>query len=68
MTQISGKEIKIHRVPFLGPNAVGASWEWTASVNIAHMAWTATGTAETKEQAIEQAEQFILEIKLEGWK
>jgi hypothetical protein len=30
------------------------------------MAWTATGTAETKEQAIEQAEQFILEIKLEG--
>jgi hypothetical protein len=32
------------------------------------MAWTATGTAETKESAIEQAEQFILEIKLEGWK
>ena len=63
MTQISGKEIRINRSMING-----IIWEWTASVNIGHMAWTATGTAETKEQAIEQAEQFILEIKLEGWK
>jgi hypothetical protein len=63
VTQINGKEIRINRSMING-----ITWEWTASVNIGHMAWTATGTAETKELAIEQAEQFILEIKLEGWK
>lgn len=68
MTQVSGKEIRIHRIPFIGPNANGASWEWTASLSIGHMAWTATGVADSKESAVEQAEAFIAEIRREGWK
>lgn len=50
MTQISGKEIRIHR-----SQIDGVVWEWTASLNIGHLAWTAAGSADTKEAALEQA-------------
>ena len=62
MSQTMGKEIRIHK-----STVNGLCWEWTASINLGHMAWTAAGAAQTKEDAIEQAEAFIAEIKAEGW-
>ena len=62
MTQVSGKEIRIRR-----SQIDGVVWEWQASLNIGHMAWTAVGSAKSKEEAIQQAEAFIAEIKSEGW-
>ena len=67
MNHMGGKEIRIRRVPRLGPNANGFDWDWVASISLGHFAWTATGYAKTKQEAKEQAEAFISEIKAEGW-
>ena len=61
MAEILGDQIRVSR------SQSGAGWEWSASRNLGHMAWTATGVESTRDEAMKKAEAFLLEILSEGW-